>query len=123
MDIELLGRRHGFRPPPPHVAEEIVTAWGEVRRRRGVAVLRAYGAAIGLCTRLGQESGADYAGCRFDPLEYGGEVYAWLIAQGATIEQIGAAGAALVSAAAEVRWPRKAAVDAAEKNSGAGEAS
>lgn len=115
--VPLLGRNHYIKLPDYSAREELMIAYGESRNKKGVALLRVYGAFLGLCTRLGKESGADFARHRFDVLSYGGEVYGWLRGQGVTMAEIAEAAIPVVLAVDEVTFPRQAEVDEAAGNS------
>ena len=113
QSITLLGRSHAIALPDFAAREELMVALGETQARAGSARLRAYAAALGLCTRLGRESGADYAGHRFDALAYGGAVYSYLREQGATPADVATAAVPLAAILAESTFPRQAEVDTA----------
>jgi len=117
IHVELLGRSHAVTLPDFAAREELVVAYSEAHGKRGVAALRVYSAALGLCTRLGKESGADYAKHRFDVLSYGGEVYGWLRKQGLDPVDIGKAGAPIIVALSEALFPRQDEVETAAGNS------
>lgn len=115
--VEILGEKHTVTLPDFACREELIVAWGDARSRKGVALLRVYSAALGLCTRLGRRSSADYAKHRFDLLSYGGEVYGWLRERGVTPAQLAEAAIPVIVAATEATFPRPGEVDAAAKNS------
>lgn len=114
--VELLGARHTVTLPNFAAREELLVAYHEVRERGGVVLLRVYSAALGLCTRLGKQSGADYGKHRFDVLAYGGEVYAWLRGQGLTASQIAQAGQPVILDVAEAVFPSADEVSEAKGN-------
>lgn len=109
--IELLGRKHGVLLPDFATREELVASFAATTSRGGTAVLRCYAALIGLCTRIGRESGADYAAHRFDPLAYGGQVYGWLREQDVSVANIGTVGIRLLNMVVLETFPRKAETD------------
>lgn len=120
VKIELIGRSHAVVLPDFAAREELVMALSECARKRGIALLRVYSAMVGLCTRVGRDSGADYATARYDVLGYGGAVYGWLRAQGASPAQIGAAATVIAPLLTESLFPRQEEVDAALGNSAGG---
>lgn len=120
--IDVGGRKHAVIMPDFAAREELLVAYGGARDRGGVALLRVYAAAIGLCTRLGREAGADYGAHRYDVLAYGGAVYGWLRQGGASVKLIAELGGPLIVSVSESLYPRQSEVDAAAGNSGAGEA-
>jgi len=103
--INLLGRKHAVIVPDYAASEELVVAYRSVVDRGGVALMRVYAAAIGLSTRLGKESGADYAASRFDVLAYGGAVYGWLRKQKVEIKEIAAIGVEIIQTVADSTFP------------------
>lgn len=115
--IALLGEHHAVTLPDFAAREELLVAYGEVRKRGGIALLRVYAAAVGLCTRVGRRSEADYTRHRFDVLAYGGEVYGYLRKQKATPEQIANAALPIIAAIGAELYPRESEVDAAAGNS------
>lgn len=115
--VTLLGEQHAVTLPDFAAREELLVAYGDLRHRRGVAVLRVYAAAIGLCTRIGRRSEADFARHRFDVLAYGGEVYGWLRERKATPEQIAQAALPIICVIGVELYPREVEVDAAAGNS------
>lgn len=120
LSVSLLDKKHAVTMPDFSAREELVVAYGEAQSRKGVALLRVYAAALGLCTRLGAQSGANYAKSRFDVLAYGGEVYSWLRAQGLTATQIAQAAVPVVVAVTEATFPRESEVTSAAGNSEGG---
>jgi hypothetical protein len=112
--VELLGREHAVRLPLFAEREELVSAAVEASRRGLNAQLRVLSAAIGLGTRLGAESGADYAATRCEPLVYGGLVYGFLRERGATPVDIRTAGKIVLDAMALSLAPRESEVAAAQ---------
>lgn len=117
--VELLGRAHVVTLPDFAAREELVIAYAEVRKRPA-SLLRVYSAAIGLCTRIGREAGADYAECRFDVLAFGGKVYGWLREKGVAPDAIAVAAVPLIVQVSEATFPRQGEVDAAAGNSAGG---
>lgn len=122
LKVALLGRDHTVTLPDFAAREELLIAYGENRHRKGVAVLRVYSAMLGLCTRLGRESGADYARHRFDVLAYGGEVYGWIRQRGGSPADLATAAAPLLAALSENLFPSDAEVAGAAGNSEGGAA-
>ena len=123
VKVDLLGRSHTLTMPDYSTREELIVAYGDCRNRGGVALLRAYSAALGLCTRLGREAEADYAKHRFDVLSYGGEMYSWLRGKGLQPKDIAQAAVPIIVAVSQATFPRQGEVEDAAKNSEAGEAS
>lgn len=117
IKVKLLGE-HAVTLPDFAAREELLVAYGESQKRKGVALLRAYAAFLGLCTRLGRRAGADYGQHRFDALSYGGQVYGWLREQGLSTSEIAAAAVPLVEVVSEATFPRESEIAAQEKNSG-----
>ena len=115
--VDLLGRSHAVVMPDFAAREELVVAYGEAMRRKGVALLRVYAAALGLCTRLGREAEADYGAHRYDVLSYGGAVYSYLRGQGVSTQDLAAAAGPVVVAVLSATFPRAAEVEAAAGNS------
>lgn len=107
LRVPLLGRNHAVTLPGFAEREELIVCYGEAYNRKGVTLARAYSALVGLTTRLGKESGVDYAACRFDALDYGGKVYAWLRKQGATATQIQEAAIPIANALIDALPPRE----------------
>lgn len=121
MTATILGKPHAVVMPDFAVREELVSAYGDAARRGGSAVMRAYGAILGLCCpSLGRASGADYAAARFDALAYGGKVYGYLREHGASPADVAAAAVPLVVQVVEATFPRQEEVDAAMGKSPAG---
>jgi hypothetical protein len=116
--VLVLNRQRAILFPDFAAREELVVAYGEALKRRGVALLRVYSAAIGLCTNATKESRADYQKHRFDVLSYGGEVYGWLREQKMSPSEISTAGVKIVEALSAVLFPRESEVKEAEGNSG-----
>ena len=79
----------------------LLAALGETKDGAPSRRLRAMSAIVGLCTRVGRESGADYAAHRFDALAYGGEVYGWLRAKGAKPADIATAAMVILGPLSE----------------------
>ncbi len=84
IKVQLLGRAHTVATPQSLIEqEEIYIAWREASEKpRGLRIIRAAAAVVGMCTRIGRESGVTYAEAGCDPLVYGGKVYDWLRTQG-----------------------------------------
>ena len=120
--VEILGRKHAILLPGLAEREEIILALGDEDASPAVK-RRARAAALGLCTRLGRESGTTLAAHGYDVLAYGGAVYGWLREQGATMMDVAVQGNACIDAVAMGLAPREAEVESALGNSGAGEAS
>jgi hypothetical protein len=87
-DEVVVERLHAVAPPPSITEqEEIFMAYRDARRvRGGKAMPRAAAALVGLCTRIGRESGVTYAECGFDPLAYGGRVLDWIRLQPGNVD-------------------------------------
>lgn len=117
QSTEALGRSHLIRPPDFAATEELLVAFSETAKRPGSAQLRVWSAMLGICTRLGRDSGADYAAHRFDVLAYGGEVYSWLRKQGMSPAEIATAAGPVLTVLAESAFPRASEVEAAAGNS------
>jgi hypothetical protein len=107
LNISLLGRSHAITLPDFAAAEELLAALGETKDGAPSRRLRAMSAIVGLCTRIGRESGADYAAHRFDALAYGGEVYGWLRAKGAKPADIATAAMVILGPLSESLFPRE----------------
>lgn len=114
--IELLGDKHAVILPDFAAREELAVAWGQARDRGGIALLRVLSAALGLCTRLGRQAGADYAKHRFDVLAYGGEVYGWLRSKGATPAEVRDAAMPVLVQVVRATFPTDDEVEAAAGN-------
>jgi hypothetical protein len=114
--IKLLDRTLPVSFPGFAAREEIMVGYGEVSKRGGVALLRVYAAALGLCTRLGKEAGADYAACKYDLLTYGGTVYGYLRENGVSPKDIATAAVPIILAISEATFPRQQEVDEAAGN-------
>lgn len=115
LKVSLLGE-HAVTLPDFAAREELMVAYGEARNKKGVALLRVYGAVLGLCSRLGKRAEADYAASRFDVLAYGGEVYGWLRGQGVTPAQVAEAALPVIVAISEATFPRESEVKQALGN-------
>ena len=87
--------------------EELAIAYNDTHQRGGLALQRAFCAALGLCTRIGRECGTTYHQHKYDALGYGGAVYGWLREQGATPKQIAEAGLPCIIACCEALAPRQ----------------
>ena len=118
IKVNVLGRSHAVVLPDYAAREELVVAYGEAMRRKGVALLRVYAAAVGLCTRIGREAEADYAAHRFDVLAYGGAVYTHLRGAGLAAADLAAAAGPILVAVMEATFPRAVEVEAVAGNSG-----
>jgi len=116
--VKLLGAEHTFLLPPCAEREELAVAFSDANKRGGMARLRVYSAALGLCTRVGRQSSVDYASCKCDPLVYGGRVYGWLREQGASAADVAEAAVPVLTAVMEALAPREAAIEAQEDFSG-----
>jgi len=113
--IELLGEKHSVRLPDFAVREELYLAWGETLERPASAQMRAYCAILGLCTRLGDRAKVSYRECRFDPLEYGGKMYSWLVGEKkASPKEITSAAIQIVNLISEGMSPREKEVEEKE---------
>ena len=90
--------------------QELVTAWVDAGEDF-MALRRVAAAAIGLCTRVGKLSRADYArhGCNIR--SYGGAVANYLHEQGEDVEPVMRAGMAILAHVAEHEAPSKEEVD------------
>jgi hypothetical protein len=122
VQIEALGRKHAVILPDYAAREEIIVAHNTAIRRGGVTRMRYYSAVLGLCTRLGKESGADYAACAFDVLAYGGVVYGHLRKNGMTPEHIVVAASAVIGKLFDETFPTdKEIEEATGKSTAAGE--
>lgn len=119
--VKLLGQEHAVVAPSFAEREEIALAYATTRPRGGVALLRAYAAAIGLSTRIGRQCKVDYAACKCDPLVYGGQVYGWLRERKVSPEEIAVAGLVCVQAAVTAMAPREPEVQAAADFTGPAE--
>lgn len=100
VKIALLGKQHVVTAPPSIIdQEEIYLAWQEVtgNPRGGMRVLRAAFALVGMCTRIGRESGVTYAAAGCDPLVYGGRVYDWTAAKAAVDAKEAVTAAGVIS--------------------------
>lgn len=116
MEFVIQGKSYTYKAPRSFAErEELVQALLGVN---GVSsgFYRALSAMIGLCSPVGKEAKADYAKCRFDPLEYGGVVYSYLREQGAGYQEIFQAGLACKEQLEQVLYPRADEVDEAAKN-------
>lgn len=114
--VTLLGRKHAVTMPDFAAREDVIVRYGATSKKGGVPLLRCYAAALGLCTRLGRESGADFAACSYDILGYGGQVYSYLREQGCSAAQIAEAALPVVAAIGQATYPRQKDLDEAEKN-------
>lgn len=76
--------------------QDLAVAWAE-NSENVMALRRVAAAAVGLCTRVGRLSKADYGRCKCDPLVYGGAVFSYLHEQGVTMEDTMRAGMAILS--------------------------
>lgn len=116
--VELLGRKHTIVLPGFAEREECVVLWTQIDFKQGmIRNLRRYAAAIGLCTRIGRESGQTLAEHNYDMMSYGGAVYSWLRENGAEPVDLRQPGESCMSACNDSLFPRKIEVDAEVKNS------
>jgi hypothetical protein len=120
IKVSILGGSYGVGMPDFAAREEMMIAFGDARNKRGTTLLRVYSAALGLCTRLGKESGASYQKSGFDVLNYGGEVYGWLRQQGVTPADIATAAIPVIIRVSEETFPRQDEVVEAVGNSEGG---
>lgn len=104
--VEILASQHPIVLPNFTAREELVCAHA-VHKDDGMALRRVYGAVLGLCTSLGAASRASFARSKFDVLAYGGDVYGYLREQGAAIEDLVEAGAAILVPLAIELFPRE----------------
>lgn len=84
IKITLAGKQHAVTAPPSIIGqEELYYAWQDAigNPRGGLRVIRVAFALVGMCTRIGRESGATYAASGCDALVYGGCVYDWFAAR------------------------------------------
>jgi hypothetical protein len=97
--ILILGQSYPVNPlPGPDafaVAEEFLaardhalTVYASDAEAGRPLVVRVTAAALGLVTRIGRESGLSYAGCGYSMLAYGGAIYSYLRAKGASASEI-----------------------------------
>lgn len=119
VKVKLLGREHTVVLPGFAEREELATARHEVATAKlaPFAKFRRLAAAVGLCTRIGRESGQTLSAHGWDLLSYGGAVYGWLREHGAEPKDLVAPGFACMEACAGNLFPRKSEVDAAVGNS------
>jgi hypothetical protein len=116
--MQIAGKDYVVALPDFAVREELVAAYADASKRGGSALMRAYGAFLGLCCPLlGKAAGADYQAARFDPLAYGGRVYGYLREKGVTPADVSAAAVPIVVQVVEATFPRQSEVDAALGNS------
>ena len=91
-DARLLGNVSPRPLPAPDafaVAEEWAAAYYASLDVGGHPMIRAMSAALGLCTRIGKQSGAAYnPSSAFAVLDYGAAIYSWLRVQGVSTEAI-----------------------------------
>lgn len=120
LSIALLGRQHAVVLPSLADREDLAAAWLKARKRGGGAVLRVNAAVLGLCTRLGRESEADFGASGCDVLVYGGAVYSWLRSQGVTPAALVEVAQPALMACLESLAPREEEVKAKEDFSEAG---
>ena len=108
--ITLFGREHAIRAPDLFVLrEEIATILVDHTSERPVR--RALGGAILLgCPTLLRESRLDYKAAKFDILNFGGAAYSWLRERGATVDELVAAGVAVIELCTASLSPREAEV-------------
>ena len=123
-DVTLLGKTHLIVLPDFAAREELVSAYADAAKRGGSALMRAYGAALGLCCpSIAKAAGADYGALRFDVLAFGGKVYGHLREKGVSPADVASAAVPLVVQVVEQTFPRQEEVDAAAGKSQAGEGS
>lgn len=123
-DVTLLGKTHLVVLPDFAAREEIVSAYADAAKRGGSALMRAYGAALGLCCpSIAKAAGADYGTLRFDVLAFGGKVYGHLRERGASPADVSMAGVGLVVQVLEATFPKQEEIDAQMGKSGGGAAS
>lgn len=121
MTATILGKPHAVALPDFAIREELVSAYGDAAKRGGSALMRVYGAVLGLCCpSVGRAAGADYAAARFDALAYGGKVYGHLREKGMAPADVAAAAIPLVVQVVEATFPRQEEVDSAMGKSPAG---
>ena len=115
---------HVVTAPGLSECRELCEAWAEVSGR--MPILRVASAIVGLCTRLGPAAGlpaSAYTGKACDPYLYGGRVYEWLDARGATDAELLPAAQRIYDAILVPRaFPSLAEVAATEDFSGPTEA-
>lgn len=116
--ITLLGKAHTITlPGPPDgymVIEELLLAWTKADKSGDMMlVARANCAMIGMTTRIGRLSGADYRQSH-QPLVYGGAVYTWLAGEKADPTEVAVAATKCLEALLEARFSRDTEVKAAE---------
>lgn len=118
--VELLGRKHAVTLPGFAEREEIAVFKHEcdTKRMSTFATLRRYAAAVGLCTRLGRESGQTLSAHGYDLLSYGGAVYGWLREQGLVPKDVIAPARTCMDDCAANLFPRESEVKAEMGNSG-----
>lgn len=96
--------------------DELLDAWAPLARKGDRVIVRVCAALIGACTRIGRYAEQDkvptYEGCDCNVMRYGGAVYTWLIAHGATVEDIVRAGGEVAVVLHASRAPREAEVKA-----------
>lgn len=92
------------------IREELVVAWTDAGEDF-MALRRVCAAAVGLCTRVGRLSKADFARHNCNVRSYGGAVYNYLHDQGESLETVMRAGYAILAHIAEQMAPRKEEVD------------
>ena len=113
LRVKLLDKEHPVTLPDFTSREELFQAYLESGKKRGTAIFRVYGAAIGLTTRIGREGHADvsFEECGYNVLTYGGKVYAYLRNAGASIEDVSAAGKPIFAAIQANLFPRASEVE------------
>lgn len=120
--IHMLGRDHAITLPGFAEREDVAVAYSDAYPRGGVRLMRAYSAAIGLCTRVGRESGHTLGDHKYDVLAYGGAVYGYLRGQGVPAKEIVEQGLPCVSAICDALAPRESEVREKEDFTGPVEA-
>jgi len=110
--IDLLDRKHAITLPNFAEREELAAALHEVDHGKLTShqTLRRLAAGIGLCTRIGRESGLTYASHKYDLASYGGAIYGWLREQGVQPRDLVAPGRACLAECASSLMPREAEV-------------
>lgn len=121
VKIELLGRSHHVAAPDFAACEDLMVNWSACAARGGIPLMRVAAAHIGLCTRLGRESGARYDKTTdYDLMGFGGTVYGFLRKQGVSVADIMAAAQLVLPVVTAATAPRESEVVEALGNSEAG---
>lgn len=113
--ITIGGKDHTIILPDFAAREELAQAYFDCGRRKGIAIFRVFAAAIGLCSRIGNEKHANvsYGDCRYDILDYGGRVHSYLREQGVTHEDIASQGKIILDLITSNLFPRAPEVEEA----------